>query len=652
MKMSHLDTIESVLQGDNEITPQKLAIMKLRPSEYDHDLFSEPDTSSRRKSSLNAHSQNNALARSTRQVSTTSRHANAFLSSHRSKMSMELTTQAENKFLSLMELMSNASHEASSLKEYWSRLITDRQSYDREMEELRVEVSEYREEIERKESEHQSHHHELAEKKMQIDKLLVELSTALNIIKELKKKAGDRDGDLKDSHKQLADLRQSFSRLQTEHNTFKSESERKISKTTTTEAERDRAKEEAEKHLREYRSMYRECTELREKFSHTSSLLESSRKEVLSLKERIRSCEHERSSGWSERDRLQEELRIVKAKSEEYLNEYSEVTERFEHLQRESKKTKESLRSAESQCDEYTSTVERLRHEIKHTKERLNDSESRYTDVLVNFEHSKRDCNGKDERISSLESELSELRQSFEAKVEEYRLVMIERDQFRYDLENERGGGNDKGHRVTTLEETIERSESSLTEVRSELHRTTERMCEIERERDEARHHHGHLNTELTQLKERLVLLQTELKTTIDARDYALKDVAKFKSRYEEEVQTRTEWHSSTEEFEVEIENLRFMLSEAREQKERAIAARQSADRERDEFVAKYEDKCRQLERFDESKSGHVYSSHGRSGGRSLSTRLFKGSSSTTQNSRHEELNGQHGSLNATSEVH
>jgi hypothetical protein len=60
--------------------------------------------------------------------------------------------------------------------------------------------------------------------------------------------------------------------------------------------------------------------------------------------------------------------------------------------------------------------------------------------------------------------------------------------------------------------------------------------------------------------------------------------------------------------------SLRTLLNEAREQKERAIIARHAADRERDEYIAKYEEKCREMERFEESASS-VYHAHSSSGG-------------------------------------
>lgn len=62
------------------------------------------------------------------------------------------------------------------------------------------------------------------------------------------------------------------------------------------------------------------------------------------------------------------------------------------------------------------------------------------------------------------------------------------------------------------------------------------------------------------------------------------------------------------------------MLREAREQKERAISARTTADRERDEYMAKYEEKCREMERMEESRASHYRSSQGRAEGGKTST--------------------------------
>lgn len=86
------------------------------------------------------------------------------------------------------------------------------------------------------------------------------------------------------------------------------------------------------------------------------------------------------------------------------------------------------------------------------------------------------------------------------------------------------------------------------------------------------------------------------------------------------------------------------MLREAREQKERAIAARTTADRERDEFVSKYEAKCREMEKWEESRSSWLHShGHGRSEGRTTSSRtVTRNGASSSSYSKHEGGEGMH----------
>lgn len=97
-------------------------------------------------------------------------------------------------------------------------------------------------------------------------------------------------------------------------------------------------------------------------------------------------------------------------------------------------------------------------------------------------------------------------------------------------------------------------------------------------------------------------------------------ELDQYRQRYDEVTETITEYNNDSGELEFEIESLRTMLREAREQKERAISARAAADRERDEFVAKYEDKCREMEKWEESRSSWFHS-HGRGEGKTMSSR-------------------------------
>lgn len=87
-----------------------------------------------------------------------SRRQSNFLANHRSKMSADVTAQAESKFAALMELMTSASREATSFKEYWMTLMADRESFDREREELLLQIDEYSEKLETRDDQHDNRH--------------------------------------------------------------------------------------------------------------------------------------------------------------------------------------------------------------------------------------------------------------------------------------------------------------------------------------------------------------------------------------------------------------------------------------------------------------------------------------------------------------
>ncbi len=72
------------------------------------------------------------------------------------------------------------------------------------------------------------------------------------------------------------------------------------------------------------------------------------------------------------------------------------------------------------------------------------------------------------------------------------------------------------------------------------------------------------------------------------------------RSRYSEVTETITSFHADADDMEQEIDSLRALLREFREQRERAVHACESADKERDEYILRYKEKCRELERDDQ----------------------------------------------------
>lgn len=307
------NTMDSTISGhhhhvdfSSELTPEKLAIMRLNNSA--DDIFSDPgspDTytakirSSLGRSQSHSHSHSwadgggRSLARSSRQISSSNRRQSSFMHSHKSKMSMELTTQAESKFFSLIELMTNASKEASSLKEYWSRLMSDREGFEQEREELLLRIDEVTETLERREGQHQHHGRELGERKREIERLLIELSAALNEVNQRKQIISDRDHELERVRGKINELTLTISRSQTDSDGIKIELDNALSKLRVREDERDHAKQDAEKYRDELRSVTREHTEIKGKFVDISSKYESARREISTLTDKIKAWERE-----------------------------------------------------------------------------------------------------------------------------------------------------------------------------------------------------------------------------------------------------------------------------------------------------------------------------------------------------------------------
>lgn len=603
----------------SELSPEKLTIMKLKASGLGRDVFSELSSPTGNRSfsfgaTANGHS-SSVARRSTRQVSSSSRRASSFLQSHRSKMSSELTSQADGKVFALMDLISNASREASSLKESWARILSERDMLLRERDELMITVEEVTEEIQRKEAEYSHHGHEHGERKRQVEKLLLELTAVVAQVSEHKKKLADRDRDLEKTRHELYELQSSVSLTHSDHERTRTELEATYARLKVCEGERDSARHDSDKHHNELRILLREHTELKSKYTETTSKFESTRKEVLTLSDRIKMFELERDEHLHEKDRLNEELKRAKFRVDETTREFTELTERHDRVQRELHKIKETVRIVETERDDLSITIENLRRDVKAKVTGWEESDARANEFSLKYEHIKREVVSVKEKLRDVELERTELRDAIDRSREDYRLVVIERDQLKQDLHDEHRKIEDGHRRINILEESLRRSELTITEIKSEIHTLTERNKVLYREGEDSRGKHGQLTTEIASLQERLTLFQTEITNLKYARDRAHSDLNAWKHKYEEVTETISSYDDSSAEFEFEITSLRTLLNEAREQKERAIQARHAADRERDEYVAKYEEKCREMERFEESASSVYHAHSGATGG-------------------------------------
>ncbi|KAJ4357028.1 hypothetical protein N0V95_002834 [Ascochyta clinopodiicola] len=561
-------------------------------------------------------------------------------------MSRELTSQAEGKFFALMDLMSTASREASSLKESWARIVSERESLFKEKEELLSKVDEVTETLERTQSEHHHHGHEHGERKRQVEKLLLELSVAVTTIQEHKKKIADRDHELERTRTEIRELRTTTASSYNEHERLKSELEAIYIKFKAVEEDRDHAKDDSHRHHGELRNLIREHTDLKSRYNESHSKFELSRKEVLSLNDRIKIYELERDEHLHEKDRLQEDLKRAKHRAEESSRELYELTERHERTQRDLTKLRDSVRVAEEERDEYSLTIENLRRDIKTKVTGWEESEERCADITLKYEHLKREVISVKEKLRDVETREIDIKESLDRSREDHRLVVIERDQLKEDLHDQRNKDADRHRQIAMLEESLRRAEQTISDIRAEIHTVTEHNKVLIREGDDGRTKHGHLHSELSELKEKLLIFQAEVRTLTDARDRHRKELDDWRHKYEETVETITESHDDSQELEFEIESLRTLLREAREQKERAISARHTADRERDEYVAKYEEKCREMERFEESASAHYHSHSKVDGGSSRSfTRTVSSGTTLHHDKRSHDANSHGGGM-------
>ena len=194
-----METLHTTTSG---ITPEKLSIMKL--AELDRENGSEA-TATGPRSHLDALDSRSVVSRSGRRIRSSRRSSSTFISTHRNKMSLELTSKAEGKFLALMDLMASASREASSLKEFWARIVSERESFIAEREELLTRIDEITEDFEAREKHHHDHGHELGERKAQVEKLQTASGTKDKVTEYWIEKLLERGWDIKKKNPKLSE---------------------------------------------------------------------------------------------------------------------------------------------------------------------------------------------------------------------------------------------------------------------------------------------------------------------------------------------------------------------------------------------------------------------------------------------------------------
>lgn len=575
-----------------------------------------------------------------RRFSRTSRRSSSFLSIHRSKMSSELTSTAEAKFFALMDLMSSASREASSLKDIWAKLLAERESWVIEREEMMEQMTEVSQELERTRVELGKHLPDSEDRKKHTEKLKLDLSLSVAAVLAEKKKVVDRDHQLTVVRREFQETKDIITRSHAELERVRTEYDATVILLRTAEGDRDNARDDADRVRREVSKVTRERTEISSRLTDFTAKYESSHREVLSLTDRLKMLEMEGDEHLHEVDRLKEEIRKTKLRAEESIKELLEMTERSASLSRELGKLKESGRAIEIERDDLAHTVEHLRRDNKTAMTNLSESEDRISEVSLKYEHIKRELLSTKDKLRELELERKDTLEVIERSREQYRLIVIERDELKDAVSISERKTHDGSRRILALEESIRRGESLLAEARAESVTLSERITHISLERDEARSLHGQLQAELTEVKASIVMFHAEIRAMTESRDLLRRELDKSRFEFEELTESITSYEEGSQQLEFEVESLRTLLSEAREQKERAIAARNLADRERDESTAKYEEKCRELERYEESAASayHAQASSSQGEKRTTSTRVVssRSTAAATHNGAHQ----------------
>lgn len=470
---------------------------------------------------------------------------------------------------------------------------------------------EFTEIIERKEREHHHHGHEHEETKKEVTRLRVEITAAAASAAEYKRKLCDRDNELGGVRREVHELRETLSRVREEREETRALLEETRLSLTACEEERECARRDAGRHHGDLRAANQKYAELQASFSELTSRHESTHRELVSARQCISTFELEQHEWLHEKEELTEKLRKCNHRCDDYSHTVEEMKIKYEKKVREVLQLKEVITELECERDEL-----RRRVDEKHCK--WEDAEDRCGKWKSKYEHSEREVISIREQLRVAETERTELHESLTKIREEMRVLVIEKQRVCDDHHHECTRSEERHRKIIVLQESLRRVESSLKEKSEAVHSLTERLERVVCERDEAQSRCADLAIEIEHFEASIVSLKAEIVVVTEKHDGACEKLRECEARYETVCESVTEYHEGHSEFEYELTTLRTMLRDARDQKEKAIVARNAADHERDEAVALYEKKCRELERYEEQVSHHLHShthshSHGRS---------------------------------------
>jgi chromosome segregation ATPase len=312
---------------------------------------------------------------SRRHVSRGSRRSTSFTHLHRSEVSRELTTYAESEFHALMELMSGISRRSSSLKEVWTKIISERESCFSEMDQMYEQFDEYSETIERRERESQQHSHEHGDRKKEVSKLRLDITAALTTVSEYKKKLVERDTELGEARREIAEYKDNFNYLKEEHEETKTTLEQTQQKLVICEEGRRYAEEDAKKHHGELRSLKQQFVELQTSHSELTSKYESTHTEMLSLKQSNTTLRKEKHEWMHEKGELDEHVRKCHHRHDELKRKFKELTESYEKKVRDVHELQETVTKTKYENEELHQKIKELRRELDEEHCRWEDAE-------------------------------------------------------------------------------------------------------------------------------------------------------------------------------------------------------------------------------------------------------------------------------------
>ncbi|KAK1658679.1 hypothetical protein BDP55DRAFT_564753 [Colletotrichum godetiae] len=558
-------------------------------------------------------------------------HSSSHSSSFSSEVSKELTRQAETEFMALTELMASMSRRSMSLREVWSKIITERESVYSEMHRMTERYEELTEVMERKDREHSHHNHEREGHKQELVKVRLELTAATNNASKFKLELASRDNECKTLRHEIAEAKDTYTYIKKEHEELKKTSEQTRLTLVATQAARVDLEDQCGKLRGERAEMDLRLTELTSKHEEITTKFESNHKELVDIRKSHLILKEEKHEWLHRRGELEDHIRKCDHKYDELKRKYKETEELYEKKKYELKEQQETVIRVKNEREEAITKIknekEELEQHIIRLKRELEEEHCRWEEAedscgrwKLKWEHCDREIISLREEISRIEITRTELRETITKKTEELRILIIEKKRLKDEGERAVGRANENHRQLLLVQETLSHTETILKKSQEEIHTKMERIERLDCDLGDARKQVEKLQIEIESHQSVSAVLKIEVET-LNNRCGALKAKChEWEVRYEEASESITEIEEGSSSFEYEISAMRTMLREAREQKETAITARNTADRERDEAMMRFEEKCRAMERLEERMSAQMHEMSSRSGTKTVTT--------------------------------